>query len=148
MITNATVTQVLTDKIAVVEAARKSACDGCHKQTNGESCSVCTLLGGDRKITAKANNKIGAKVGDRVEIESSSGLLLLYGVIIFVLPIIAALAAYYAAQAFGADETIRLIAALVGFLIITAVDIFVSRIIGKSRCDVNIVKIINSDTDI
>lgn len=145
MITNATVIEILSDKVAVVEAARKSACDGCHKMAQGENCSVCTLLGGDRKITAKANNKIGAEVGDRVEIESSSGLLMLYAVIIFMLPIVAALAAYYTAQALGASEKVRLVAVAVAFVLVTATDIAVSYVIGKRRCDVNIVKIINSD---
>lgn len=143
MITNATVIEILSDKIAVVEAARKSACDGCHKRAEGENCSVCTLLGGDRKITAKANNRIGAKVGDKVEIESSSGLLILYAVIIFMLPVVAALVAYYTAQVFGASEGIRLVAVAVAFVLVTATDIAVSHVIGKRRCDVNIVKIIN-----
>ena len=60
---------------ATVEAERNSACDGCHKAEEG-GCSVCTLMGSDRKIATRAINEIGAKVGDRVVIESHDGRML------------------------------------------------------------------------
>lgn len=132
----------VNDKIAIVEVNRKSACEGCHKSTDGNSCSVCGLMGGNKTITAKAKNSIGAKVGDRVEIESSSGRMLLYGLMIFVLPIVASLIAYFTAQALMADEAIRLISAFISFLSVFIIDFIVSKIIDKNRGDVIIVRII------
>ena len=69
MKTFATVITV-TDMYAVVETERVSACEGCHKATEEGGCSVCTLMGGSRKVSAKADNTLGAKVGDRVVIVS------------------------------------------------------------------------------
>ena len=67
MVTKAMVIQT-EGKIAIVETKRLSACDGCHKQLEGESCSVCSLMGGNTTLTSRADNSIGAQVGDTVEI--------------------------------------------------------------------------------
>jgi len=40
-------------KYAIVETKRKSACDGCHKQKEGSSCAMCTLMG-DKRSSAPA----------------------------------------------------------------------------------------------
>ena len=75
---------------ATVETERKSACDGCHKAEEG-GCSVCSLMGGDRKIATKALNSLNAGVGDRVLIESKTTRMLGYGLLVFIAPIIIAL---------------------------------------------------------
>ncbi len=141
MITVAKVKET-SGKTAIVEAERKSACAGCHKQSDGQGCSVCGLLGGNAVITAKAKNTVGAKVGDTVEIESSSGKMLLYALLIFVIPILAAVAAYFVAS--NASEGTRLLFAGGAFALVFLADALISRATGKNRCDINIVKIINN----
>lgn len=141
MITTAKVIEV-NGKTAVVEAARKSACDGCHRNADGQSCTVCTLLGGERIISTTAKNNVGAAVGDTVEIESATGKILIYALIIFILPLVAAVASYFIAQLCGAGEAMRLLFALVGFAAVMTADVIISKAVGKSRCEVNIVKII------
>ena len=85
-------TVIATDgRIATVETERTSACEGCHKNADGKSCSVCSLVGGERKFTARAYNEIGAKVGDRVMIESRTERVIWYAVLVFVLPLLVAL---------------------------------------------------------
>jgi radical SAM superfamily enzyme with C-terminal helix-hairpin-helix motif len=41
---------------------RTSACDGCHKQAEGE-CSVCSLMASGKTMKTRAYNAVGAVVG-------------------------------------------------------------------------------------
>ena len=91
MRTEATVVEIRGSR-AVVTTERLSACEGCHKATEGEGCSVCTLMGGNRTVSAEAENPLGAKVGDRVMIESRTGRMLWYAALVFLLPILLAIA--------------------------------------------------------
>ncbi len=87
MKTKATV--IKTDgRFATVETERTSACDGCHKSEEG-GCSVCSLMGSNRKIETRAENSIGAAVGETVYIESQTGRMLWYGALVFLMPLIA-----------------------------------------------------------
>lgn len=137
---------VSTDsKYAIVEAARKSACEGCHKNADGKSCSVCSLLGGERLIRAKAKNTVNANVGDTVEISSSSGKMLIYAFLVFILPLITAIVAYFIASETSFTEGIRLLFAAAGFLAVLFADMIISKVIDKKCCDIEIVKIINKN---
>lgn len=73
---------------ATVEVRRTSACEGCHKNTEG-GCSVCTLMGGEnsRVTRTRARNPLGAKPGDRVRIESPASRVLLWAAAVFLLPL-------------------------------------------------------------
>jgi positive regulator of sigma E activity len=83
----------VNNEVAIVEVSRTTICEGCHKHEGGSACSAC-LTFGDRKASAKALNKIGASVGDRVVVEASSGRIIIYSAIIFFLPILLALGVY------------------------------------------------------
>ena len=81
----------LDGDFALVETERMSACEGCHKAEEGKGCSVCSLMGAsDRKLQAKANNRVGARVGDAVWIESATSRMMLYAVMVFLLPLVMA----------------------------------------------------------
>ncbi|NLK39510.1 MAG: SoxR reducing system RseC family protein, partial [Clostridiales bacterium] len=86
-------------EIATIEIMRSSACDGCHK--NGGGCVSCDIFGLNKTITAKAENRVGAAAGDRVIIETESGRVIGYAAVVFLLPIVVALALYFAAGLFG-----------------------------------------------
>ena len=77
-------------EFCTVEVMRTSACVGCSKQ---EGCISCK-----KKITSKAYNPIGADVGDLVTLESRSASVLFFALIVFVLPIVAAIAGYFIAE--------------------------------------------------
>ena len=141
MITTAKVVDT-NGNIATVEAERKSACSGCHKNTDGSSCTACSLLGGNKIIRATAKNVAGAKIGDEVEIESSSSKMMLYAFLIFILPLIVAVVAYVIAISLKQAEGIRLLCSAIGFVFAMIIDSLISKIIGKNTCDINIVKII------
>ena len=129
---------------ATVETERKSACDGCHKAEEG-GCSVCSLMGGNRKIATKAYNSIGAKVGDVVSIESKSSRMLAYGALVFILPIVLALLAWGVVSLFTSNIAAQTIAAFAGFAICFAGIALYSKKILAGRCDVEIVEIVSEN---
>ncbi len=133
---------VKTDgKFATVETERKSACEGCHKAEEG-GCSVCSLMGGDRKIATKALNAVGAKVGDVVTIESKTSRMLWYGLLVFILPIVIALLSWGISSQFTANVAVQTISAFAGFaLSLTGVAIYSKKVLA-CRCDVEIVEIL------
>ncbi len=146
MRTEAQVTSV-TGEIAIVETMRMSACEGCHKAEDG-GCSVCSLVGGSRKLSAKAYNRIGARVGDRVVIESATGRMLWYAALVFLVPLLVPFACWGIALLFGADETAQLWSAVGGFLASLAGIFVYSRTVQSKRCDVEITEILGPKTDI
>ena len=133
---------VKTDgKFATVETERKSACEGCHKAEEG-GCSVCSLMGGDRKIATKALTSVGAKVGDVVTIESKTARMLWYGLLVFILPIVIALLSWGISSQFTANVAVQTISAFAGFaLSLTGVAIYSKKVL-TCRCDVEIVEIL------
>lgn len=141
MITEATVTSI-KGRFAVVENERKSACEGCHKNTDGASCAICSLAGGNRKISMRAYNKIGAEVGDLVEIETETRRVLWYAMLIFILPIVAALVGYFVGNAVLDNSKFSLLIALTAMsLVFVCVEIY-SKLTVEKRSDAEIVRII------
>ena len=145
MKTFATVITV-TDMYAVVETERVSACEGCHKATEEGGCSVCTLMGGSRKVSAKADNTLGAKVGDRVVIESATGRVLWYALLVFVLPLLCMAAVYGILTLAGLSPEWRLIGSLCGLAGTFFVVFAYSEIVRKKRYDVKIIEICRNRT--
>lgn len=136
---------ISTDGIfALVESERLSACDGCHKHAEG--CSVCSLMGSNKKITSRAKNNIGASVGDDVEIETETKTVLFYAVLVFILPLVVMLALYALASYYDLSEPFRYGAAALG-LVLTYLCVWLySKFSVSKKYDVRIVKII-SKTD-
>ncbi len=128
-------------KLAIVESERLSACDGCHKHAEG--CSVCSLMGGNRIITSRAENTVGASVGDVVEIETETRTVLFYAMIVFILPLVIMLSIYALMGYFDLSEPIRYGGALAGFAL-TFLGIWLySRFRVSKKYDVEIVNILS-----
>lgn len=135
-------TVIATDgQIATVEVERTSACEGCHKNEDGKGCSVCSLMGGERKFSARAYNEIGAKIGDRVMIESRTDRVIWYAVLVFVLPLLVALLGYGVASVFFVSDAWRVVCALIGFVGSFIVLWLYSGHVQKRRCDIVITEI-------
>ena len=130
---------------ATVEAERKAACDGCHKAEKG-GCSVCSLMGGDRKIATQALNSIGAQIGDVVTIESKTTRMLWYGMLVFIFPIVIALLAWGVVSQVTANIAVQTISAFAGFAISLIGVALYSKKILTCRCDVEIVEILTEKT--
>lgn len=129
---------------ATVETERKSACDGCHKAEEG-GCSVCSLMGGDRKIATKALNSLNAGVGDRVLIESKTTRMLGYGLLVFIAPIIIALLAWGVVAQFTGNYAIQAVSAFGGFALCLFCVAIYSKKVSSCRCDVEIVEILTEE---
>ena len=131
--------------IALVESERLSGCEGCHKHAEG--CSVCSLMGSNKKITSRAKNSLGASVGDTVEIETETKTVLFYGMLVFILPLVIMLALYALAGYFDLSEPFRYGAAFCGF-VLTFICIWIySKLKVSKKYDVRIVNIISKTDD-
>ncbi|MEE1036245.1 MAG: SoxR reducing system RseC family protein [Oscillospiraceae bacterium] len=85
------VKQTYPDGTALVVHLRESACSGdCHK------CSGCGAA--KEAILFKADNPIGAKTGDLVNIRSETGPVLKAAAVLYMLPLVL----FFAGYAFGA----------------------------------------------
>lgn len=143
MKTNATVISVSGTR-ATVETARTSACEGCHKMAQGSrGCAVCTLVGGgNQRFTATAENPVGAKVGDRVTVESATGRVLMYAALVFLLPLVFCFAGWLIASRITPEPLWQAAGAAVGFVGCFAALWGYSRHLRKRRADVIITGIL------
>ena len=131
MKTTATVIARNADGTVTVEVTRASACEGCHKKEAG-GCSVCALLGGDRRMRARARDPIGVSPGDRVEIESDTRRTLFYAALVFLLPLLLFFAGFGTARLCGAGEGFSFLFGLVGFFLAFAgVAVYSRAVIAK-----------------
>ena len=129
-------------RTATVETERTSACEGCHKKETGENCSVCSLMGSGRKLRSKAENRVGAKVGDRVSVETATSRVLFYAALVFVLPLLLTAAGWFLAAAFTTETIWRILGAVAGF-VLTFVGLRVySGVVGRRRADAEITEIL------
>lgn len=129
-------------EFAIVEIKKKSACEGCHKTAEG-GCSLCRLVGEDRPMEVRAKNPLGAEVGDRVAVESGTGRMLFYALLVFVLPLLLAGIGFAVAAAVSEEIGVRIAGTLIGFFG-TFLGLFIwSATVGKKRCDVTVTEILN-----
>ncbi|MBQ7172810.1 MAG: SoxR reducing system RseC family protein [Clostridia bacterium] len=130
--------------LAEVEVVRMSACEGCHKSEEG-SCSVCSLMGNSKKTTTvKADNRLGAAVGDIVFVESSSGRMLLYAACLFLLPLILFALGFWIASLLTDAIWVYVVAGFGGALLaFLGVGVY-SNVVASKRVDVQITEVISS----
>ncbi len=146
MKTVATVISAEGDR-AVVAVKRTSACEGCHKSADG-GCSVCTLMGGESKpFTATAENRIGARAGDRVAVETATGRVLLYAAMVFLLPILLAVVGWLIAAGITEDMLMRLLGAVCGFAVTFGGLAIYSAMLRRRRPDAVIVEILTKASE-
>jgi positive regulator of sigma E activity len=144
MITEAKVISVSADgRFALVENDRKSACEGCHMSTKDGGCSVCSLTGADRRITTKAYNKIGARVGDTVAISTGTGRVLGYAWLVFLMPILFALLGWWIGSGVFSDQMLAGIFAAAGIVLCFGLVWLYSKLVVEKRCDAEIVSVIS-----
>ena len=97
---------------AVVRVSRKTICEGCHNTDS--SCSACFAFG-DKNAECRALNLCGAQVGDTVTVKTESSRIIGYAALVFIAPIVIALAAYILSQQLGSAYPTLMV--LVGFLV-------------------------------
>lgn len=129
----------VNEAYAVVEVSRKSACEGCHANADG-NCGACVSFG-DKKTVSKAENRVGAKVGDRVMLETESKTVLLYAAAVFLFPIILGLVGYFVGGLL-APAAAPYVGALAGFILAFVIVWLTLNRSASKRCDVKIVRIL------
>ena len=127
---------------AVIEISRKSACEMCHE--TGSACTACNIFTSSKKASARAQNAIGANVGDIVEVESKETTILGFAAIVFLLPIAIPLILYLI---FQTNMTIAVTVAVAAFLITSIAVYFVSKRYEKKKPVLKITKILKSTVE-
>ena len=112
----ATVEKILDSQHAVISVPRKSACG--H---DCEECAGCGISG--TAIRAKAINTVGAKIGQKVVVESSTEKMLGIIALVYLTPIVLFFAGYITMLLLNFSVTVQYIAAGLGFVlgILTAI---------------------------
>ena len=90
---------------------------------------------------AEVENKLGAKVGDTVEIESESGVILSYAALVFILPIAVCALFYYITYSIFGTESAGVIGAAAGFVLCFAGIAVFDRTRKNKKKDIKIVEI-------
>ncbi len=104
--------------MAEVKVHRVSAC--------GENCAHCKGGCTPTDIVAKAENRVSANVGDTVKIESDTGKVILAAVLLYIVPLVAAIVAAVVMTAVGAKT---------GPLLIVTVNVFLGVILLVKSMD-------------
>ena len=147
MVTRATVIKTVGDT-AYVRAVRKSACEGCDGCTDKGSCHTEVMFSDDSgEYEIKAVNKICAKPGDVVEIQTCGNYVLLFAFVIFVLPVIVSVAAYFVAESWGFNINPTVVSVVTFVISFSAFAFCANRLISKFSTN-SICKIIKENSDI
>lgn len=85
-------------------------------------CTSCGACPGSNHVIVTANNKVGAKAGQRVEIEVKEVNVLTGAFTVFVCPLLAAVVGVFlgrmaAFEGFGAVMTLQVVGGIAGFLL-------------------------------
>ena len=132
------------DEYTLVEVSRKSACENCHANIDG-GCSACVSFG-SKAAVSKAENSIGANIGDRVIIETVSSTVLLYAAAVFLFPLVLGFCGYFIGGLFE-FEAAPYFFTLAGFAIAFLIVFATLNHSAKKRLDVKIVRILQKGGD-
>lgn len=110
MTQTATVQKVFPGGMAEIAVPRKSACG--H---DCEECAGCGVTG--TAVSTRARNPIGAVPGDKVVVESNSGMVLGIIAIVYLIPVVLFLLGYFLTESLLPTEGLRYAAAILAFLL-------------------------------
>jgi sigma-E factor negative regulatory protein RseC len=103
------VTALLPDGRASVSVERRTACGG-----NCASCGGCSYK---NVLTAVAENRVGAVVGDRITLRSRTKGVIGAAALVYLLPILTFLVGYLLSSAFGAGEGVSILVSVLCLLL-------------------------------
>lgn len=128
---------------ATVVSKRSSACASCHNCESGGVCHAQLVFGNQvEDVVLDVKNTVNAKVGDTVELESSTNKTLFVSIIIFILPIIASVFAYFAICKITDVEYIPPLSMIVCFIAIFAIATKIMNLYTKKHITAYTVKIL------
>lgn len=109
MTQEAVVTRLLPGGMAEVAVKRTTACGG-----NCGSCESCVF---QNELKTPAVNRVQAKPGQKVLIESQSSLIFRAAFLVYIFPLLFFFAGYALAALFGAGEAVRIAASFAGIAV-------------------------------
>lgn len=120
MTQDAIVFKCLNDAEAEVVVTRSTAC--------GANCGSCEACVFQNELKTVARNRIGAKPGQRVLIESKSSRV--YGAImlVYIVPIVLAVIGCFTAYGLGASEGICVLCTFLGFVLGAVITVMTQRL--------------------
>ena len=124
MTQDAVVTRLLPNNMAEVAVARTTACSG-----SCGSCESCIFQG---EIKTLARNRIGAKPGQRVVIESRSSKIFGAAALVYIMPIVLFILGYALASLAGAAEGVC-VAVSFAALLLSALILILSQRMKKNK---------------
>lgn len=105
-------------ELAEIEVSRSTMCDGCHKNGEcGHTCELSGIVSGGKKMTTMAQNRVGAEVGDIVEVETEDRKVLGYAALVFLMPLLVCSVFYFIADAISDSDLTSMIVAALGFVL-------------------------------
>ncbi|MBQ9115585.1 MAG: SoxR reducing system RseC family protein [Clostridia bacterium] len=113
---NALVTETNENGTATVTVLRQSACS---------ACSARHACGSAKSTVSTVNNPLNAQVGDTVEIEAPSGNVLRYASLVFLAPVLIAIALYLPLS--HINELYGILGATAGFILPFIAAYFISK---------------------
>ena len=129
--------------VATVEISRKSACEMCHE--NGSSaCTACHIFTSSRKASAKAQNTVGADIGDIVEVESKEQTIIGFATLVFLLPTALPVIAFLL---YRSNATVAMSVASAAFLLSFITVYFISKKYEKKKPVLTITKILKKNSE-
>ena len=121
---------------AVLSVKRECACSGKN------NCDAkCFTLQSDI-IEVTADNEIGAKAGDFVEVEGKTAAILIYSAVVFILPVFTGLLLYFTARAFAENIITPYIISGTGFILSVVFLYYFLNNIVRGRNDFKITRIL------
>ena len=124
MTQSAVVKRIIDENTAEVEVTRGTACGG-----NCASCGgTCSFR---NKLRISCGNPIGAAVGEHVTIASQTRRILGAAVLVYILPLVTFLLAYFVGAAIFSQEGSRVLVSLAGFALGVAAVVVLQRRITR-----------------
>ena len=142
----------ITEKGTVIETRRAAMCENCERTSGKDGCQghceLSFIIDGKGKYArAYAVNKIGAAVGDRVEVETESKRVMGYAALVFIAPLVVCGLFYYLGRLIFDNTVAACVSAGVGFALTFAVIAVLDRVLAKKPPAITIVSVLGGDAE-
>ncbi len=133
MTQDAIVTRCMAGGMAEVVVTRSTAC--------GSNCGNCESCIFQSELKTLAKNRIGARPGQRVVIESKSAKIYKAAMLVYILPIILVFVGYALAAALGGSEGVCVAASFLGLLLGAALLVLSQRRRNREQITFDIIQL-------
>lgn len=135
----------LKDNTAYIRVFKESGCQGCSNCPSKNTCHTELVLSDSLKsYECYADNSIGARPGDNVIVATPSKIALMFAFIIFVIPLILFVVAYFLLEKFFNGYSPIILSSAI-FVVVFLICAFVSNHLSSIHTHNIIIKIIEEN---